>query len=1470
MRTLKKSLCLVLAVVMILGLGAFSVNAQYTTKDYSDAKKISHGEAVDVLGAIGVLEGDDNDGDGKIDYRPDDKLTRAQATKIITSMLGVTAVTAVAPFADVGADVAWAKDYIAYCAEQGIVEGVDDENNLFDPQGELTGGAFAKMLLTAMGYDAAIEGMAGTTSWLINVAKLVRNNNLDKGIANFPYDDYITRDDAAQLAFNALCAPLVGYDNKGGSISVNGATITTAPTSAKYMTTTVRDTQTISSALVNDGSTNGTYIVEFGEKYQPKLVRATQDKDAFGRPCTTWTYNREVIDTYTNESLRVAQWNDKYLESDAYKAVGGDLMTRLGNNTTGQAVRFKVVENGVEKDATAAYTDYLAKWQTNDGDKFGHAGQITEIYIDDDVYTGTTISTRYTQITVVVVDTWLGEVSSAKNSKGEAKVTVVEDLTSDFGGAVVTVKESDISNIGNFKEGDKVLVQMIKPGTKDRAVKVVMPCESMTDVYINAYTTDDGKMDTVTYDGSTYSVAFRANWNRDILADYQKRELKGFTYDLYKDQFGNLIGIEFNKTDTDYVFITAISEGSAGYLSGGSVSARLLYTDGTMDTKTVKLSDATGTTARAFFSSISTYAGPGVNGAGTTYTAAQFRGDNSKTNALVAPLDTDARNATDLGDIVADGTHAPAADHSQTVSGEGRSWTGTDNGAIVNRWFTYSKDDSGNITLRNAVGWKATATGPNSTGNIEQRAITIAPAGQNRVDIGSTNAQIQTDPDGRYAFGNDKTVYISVGVDYKPVPGGSITKVNKVTTGIQNTSITLMDIAQKSQTIFENDPKNTLNNFAMYNKYTAGNAVANDQQTYSFPDTARWRSLTTAAGIRDFYPHDRQWNNVYFVYDANTRYVLYAVCIAENTAQDVLFVTSNGPTKSEYINGTGYVDTYTGIRNGQKVTVQVDRDKSVTNDTKMTGGNMYNIGFNSDGSMIIDVTTTPLANTAMKTEANRTNGYAIDTAVANFDIKGNTLYTSSNADKYILLNNSTRYFVANTGAGGEDDYVEYKTAASAVSAAADNGRVTAVYADCDTNTGFAKSVILITNGNRASSSVDGVVVLLPEDIPSYTRPSVGGVIANDEFVVLYSGNVVPDNRKISNALSARLGSNFVISKVAPDAGNAAITDFTYHEVGSDVEFVYRLNRNLRIINVEILSGEITGAHGDILIDKGTTATISTAGVGVRDVYVVGTLNIDATLATCRDLYEATSGHVEFKSGTPKAGFRNAYMDGTKTLVITGGRFRATNLYIQGNVKVEAGGKLRVDNLFLDSRGSLSVANNAGLQIDTSANVSGNYSAATGAVVEINPAATISGASTNALESSKNAITGNYDLFVVEAASTYNWISVDNVSGAVQVRDYYVASDTRTGYTFKITGSTLELTLGNSSSYVITSDTTVAETYRITVTNTYTDSATGTPTDIPYSKRISLGKAENVTIDIPVTDTTRGTLTKTIVSVSQVP
>ncbi len=148
MRTLKKTLCLVLCLAMMAGLFAISANAVFT-----DAEEIQNKEAVDLLVGLGIIEGYT---DGS--FNPTKVLNRAEAAKIIAYLLlGKDAADSLpkadTQFEDVKA-AHWASGFIGYCASQGIIAGKSATK--FAPSDTLKAAEWAKMLLCAIGYKADI------------------------------------------------------------------------------------------------------------------------------------------------------------------------------------------------------------------------------------------------------------------------------------------------------------------------------------------------------------------------------------------------------------------------------------------------------------------------------------------------------------------------------------------------------------------------------------------------------------------------------------------------------------------------------------------------------------------------------------------------------------------------------------------------------------------------------------------------------------------------------------------------------------------------------------------------------------------------------------------------------------------------------------------------------------------------------------------------------------------------------------------------------------------------------------------------------------------------------------------------------------------------------------------------------------------------------------------------------------------
>ena len=206
MRNLKRALSLALALVMVLSMmvvGASAVSAD----DFSDSADIVNTEAVTVLATLGVITGND---DGS--YAPTDTISRAEMSTIICRVLNggkdpVLGEAVSNSYTDTASH--WAKNYIEYCTTLGIVAGKGD--GTFDPEGDVTVAEAAKMVLVALGYNAGVEGYTGG-NWQINTDARANPLGLYDALDYTTTSAALTRDNAAQMLYNALDCKMVTYD----------------------------------------------------------------------------------------------------------------------------------------------------------------------------------------------------------------------------------------------------------------------------------------------------------------------------------------------------------------------------------------------------------------------------------------------------------------------------------------------------------------------------------------------------------------------------------------------------------------------------------------------------------------------------------------------------------------------------------------------------------------------------------------------------------------------------------------------------------------------------------------------------------------------------------------------------------------------------------------------------------------------------------------------------------------------------------------------------------------------------------------------------------------------------------------------------------------------------------------------------------------------------------------------------------
>lgn len=388
---MKKFLSMALSLAMVLAMFTFAAGSAGAT-DFSDVADDSpYKEAVDVITAIGIMGGY---GNGQ--FGPGEYLSRGAAAKIIAG-LQLTPTTAdalprnVSPFPDVPANDEFA-GYVTYVRDKGIVGGYSDGS--FQPRARLSGYAFLKMLLGALGYRSDIEGF-GNSSWTVNVARVANDANLLDGIDAEISSAGMTRGVATQLILNTLCSDLVEYDTTT-NVTIDNITVNVGNQKAR---TQVNATASYRNNIDKTGND-----IQFGERYFQRLRRDeasytdNSGKDNFGRPATTWYWRNEEVGKYADAPVKVYYGNPKLSNiyrdlnlSNDYTVVFGNLPTDANGDPV--ARRAQVLVNGVTVDLTdtkfsRANTDDLSKRLANpfDGyfkDQLGN-GTVTYVYQNDD------------------------------------------------------------------------------------------------------------------------------------------------------------------------------------------------------------------------------------------------------------------------------------------------------------------------------------------------------------------------------------------------------------------------------------------------------------------------------------------------------------------------------------------------------------------------------------------------------------------------------------------------------------------------------------------------------------------------------------------------------------------------------------------------------------------------------------------------------------------------------------------------------------------------------------------------------------------------------------------------------------------------------------------------------------------------------------------------------------------------------
>ena len=207
MRNLKKILAMVLALVMSLSLMATAGAAQFPDVDDSNPYKT----AIDVLDELKVFQGFE---DGT--FKPTDTLNRAQAAVLVyriatgdveNKYLDNYTYMQQSKFNDLDG-YNWAKGYINYCQNAGIVVGTSATT--FNPGAPVTGYQLMVMLLRTLGYGKAGE-FTDPKGWELQTSTIAEREGLLKNVVSGDFGAPAQRQMVAEILFRGILHDTVEY-----------------------------------------------------------------------------------------------------------------------------------------------------------------------------------------------------------------------------------------------------------------------------------------------------------------------------------------------------------------------------------------------------------------------------------------------------------------------------------------------------------------------------------------------------------------------------------------------------------------------------------------------------------------------------------------------------------------------------------------------------------------------------------------------------------------------------------------------------------------------------------------------------------------------------------------------------------------------------------------------------------------------------------------------------------------------------------------------------------------------------------------------------------------------------------------------------------------------------------------------------------------------------------------------------------
>ena len=552
--------------VMVVGAGAA----------FSDQSKIKNTEAVDACTALNIIGGYP---DGS--FKPEGNITRAEVTKMICVALNggknpAVSTNTTPTFSDVrnNANAAWAEGYIESCAAQGIVSGVG--GGKFAPNGNVTGVQLAKMLLVSLGYKSENEGFTGS-SWATNVNVRAAQKGLYDGLEKMDTSAAITRDNAAQMVWNALNAYEVEYKttliaDKNGQLSSQITVQDKVGLDGKTKVTLLEDKYEADTAI---GTFAGNSDVTGCKDGNIQITNTTINGATLSK--TTFQFKYDLDLKYLGEEVKV-------LYKDSKDGVDGQLDdkdTIYGVYVTGATTVYNITKNDLQTQKENGTVRFGDKDYDVDAIKNG------DVYIDYNYGADKTTSKASVDMNADVVATAM--TSALKATSADTIKFICNDSGDIVKAYVVTYKIARVTGVNSEKVSINNGIGTIKIADNNIYKDIAKDDIVVVSTLYNTSATNS----------AAYNVVTKATEVQGKLTSYSSKKISvdGTSYNLVADAAGTA-QLATTSVDSDFVtsFDNQINETVKAYVINGIVYAAEMVTEATQYA-VVEDSDGTSTSS---------------------------------------------------------------------------------------------------------------------------------------------------------------------------------------------------------------------------------------------------------------------------------------------------------------------------------------------------------------------------------------------------------------------------------------------------------------------------------------------------------------------------------------------------------------------------------------------------------------------------------------------------------------------------------------------------------------------------------------------------------------------------------------------------------------------------------------------------------------------------------------------------------